>query len=186
LARQKAQSRAEKAKNKAVAARVVRRQPRNTGAASIAAVRSDSSSILLPLVLGLGLGISLLVVALALTPPWALPRPVLALVYDRREAVIFWAFAIALTIGLATTFAAFDTAAASVAAVASDSSSILLPLGLGVGLGLLLLVAALALTPPWALPRPVAALVYDQREAVIFWAFAIALTIGLAVTFAAF
>jgi hypothetical protein len=107
LARQKAQSRAKKAKKKVVAASIVRRQPRNTAAASVAAVSSDSSSILLPLVVVAGLGLLLLVVALALTPAWALPRPVVALVYDRREAVIFWTFAIALTIGVAMTFATY-------------------------------------------------------------------------------
>jgi hypothetical protein len=73
----------------------------------VAAVTSESQSIVLPLIFGAALGLSLLVVVLALTPPWALPRPVIGLVYARREALIFWASSIALTIGLAMTFAAF-------------------------------------------------------------------------------
>jgi hypothetical protein len=75
-------------------------------------------------------------------------------------------------------------AVAPVAAVSSGSSSLLLPLALGAALGLSLLVAVLALTPLWALPRPVAALVYDRREVLIFWGLATALGVGLALTLA--
>jgi hypothetical protein len=66
----------------------------------VAAAGSGSSSILLPLVFGLALGFSLLVVILALTPPWALPGQLLALVDGRREGVIFGGFAIAVCLGL--------------------------------------------------------------------------------------
>ena len=62
--------------------------------------------MLLPLVLGAALGLSLLVAVLALTPAWALPRPVQGLVYGRREVLIFVGFAAALSIGATITFAA--------------------------------------------------------------------------------
>jgi hypothetical protein len=73
----------------------------------VAAETSRGSSILLSLTLGAVLGLSLLVVVLTLTPAWALPEAVLALVYARREALMFWGFSIALTIGVAMTFAAY-------------------------------------------------------------------------------
>jgi hypothetical protein len=85
----------------------VKRQPGSKAVVPVAAVSPGSSSFLLPLVLGVALGLSLLAVALALTPPWALPRPVLALVYAWREALIFAGCGTALCIGLAITFAAF-------------------------------------------------------------------------------
>ncbi len=70
-----------------------------------AAAAGSDSSFLLPLALGFVLGLSLLIIALALTPPWALPRQVQVLVYDRREVMIFGGFAIALSIGLSITLA---------------------------------------------------------------------------------
>jgi Flp pilus assembly protein TadB len=70
-----------------------------------AAAGEDSSSFLLALALGAALGLSLLVVAFALTPAWALPRSVLMLVYDKREALILLGFAAALSIAVAITFA---------------------------------------------------------------------------------
>jgi hypothetical protein len=41
-----------------------------------------------------------MVVAVALTPPWVLPRPVGAVVYDRRDLLVFAGIATALSIGL--------------------------------------------------------------------------------------
>jgi hypothetical protein len=66
----------------------------------VASVGSSSSSTLLPILLGVGLGLSLMVVAVALTPPWVLPRPVGAVVYDRRDLLVFAGIATALSIGL--------------------------------------------------------------------------------------
>jgi hypothetical protein len=66
----------------------------------VASVSSGSSSTLLPILLGVGLGLSLIVVAVALTPPWVLPRPVGAAVYERRDSLIYAGIATALSIGL--------------------------------------------------------------------------------------
>jgi hypothetical protein len=67
----------------------------------------SSSSTLLPILLGAGLGLSLLVVAVALTPPWVLPRTVGAAVYERRDSLVYAGVATALSIavGLLITFA---------------------------------------------------------------------------------
>ncbi len=54
----------------------------------------------LAVVLGIVLGLSLLVMAVALTPPWILPGPVGALVYDRRDYLFYGGVATALSIGL--------------------------------------------------------------------------------------
>jgi hypothetical protein len=83
----------------------VKRQPVRKAVVPVAAVSSDSSSLLLPLALGVALGLALLPVALALTPSWALPRPVFALVYAWREALIFAGCGMAVCIALAITFA---------------------------------------------------------------------------------
>jgi hypothetical protein len=66
----------------------------------VAAASSAPSSSFVPLLFGVALGLSLLVVAIGLAPPWALPGPVLALVYNRRDAIIFGGFATAAGIGL--------------------------------------------------------------------------------------
>jgi hypothetical protein len=84
----------------------VKRQPVSKGVVPVATASPGSSSFLLPIALGVALGLSLLAVALALTPPWALPRTVQALVYAWREALIFAGCGTALCIGLAITFAA--------------------------------------------------------------------------------
>jgi hypothetical protein len=73
----------------------------------VASVSSGSSSTLLPILLGVGLGLSLLVVALALTPPWVLPRTVGTVVFERRDSLVYAGIATALSIavGLLITFA---------------------------------------------------------------------------------
>jgi hypothetical protein len=71
----------------------------------VAGTGSASTPVLVPLVLGVALGLSLLVVAVALTPSRALPRRMLALVYDRRPLLIFGGFAVAFSIGVAMTLA---------------------------------------------------------------------------------
>jgi hypothetical protein len=55
------------------------------------------------LALGIALGLALLVVAVALTPSRVLPRGMVALVYNRRPALIFGGLAIALNVALAMT-----------------------------------------------------------------------------------
>jgi len=64
------------------------------------AASSAHSSRFVPLLFGLALGLALLVVLLGLAPPWVLPGPVLALVYNRRDALIFGGFATAAGLGL--------------------------------------------------------------------------------------
>jgi hypothetical protein len=76
------------------------RASRGPSVVPVAADSGASSSNLLLLLFGVALGVSLFVVVLGLTPPWALPRPVLALVYNRRDALIFGGFATAAGIGL--------------------------------------------------------------------------------------
>ena len=73
--------------------------------ARVSTVSSSSPSLLLPLVLALAGVIALLSVALALLPMRALPRQVVLMVYDRREAMIMGGFGMALAIfvGLAIT-----------------------------------------------------------------------------------
>jgi hypothetical protein len=66
----------------------------------VASVGSSSSSTLLPILLGVGLGLSLLVVSIAVTPPWVLPRGVGAIVYDRRDSLVYAGIATALSIGV--------------------------------------------------------------------------------------
>jgi hypothetical protein len=110
----KARSQAKNRTRKVVSARRTRaaRQPvlarqravsKARAVVPVAAASSDSSSLLFPLALGAALGLSLLLVLLALTPAWALPRPMEALVYDRRELLIFVGCAAALSIGLGFT-----------------------------------------------------------------------------------
>jgi hypothetical protein len=72
----------------------------------VAAARGASSSTPLLILLGIALGVSLLVVVLGLTPAWILPGPVLALVYNRRDALIFGGFAMAAGLGLGLAIAA--------------------------------------------------------------------------------
>jgi hypothetical protein len=64
------------------------------------AASSARSSRFEPLVFGLALGLALFVVLLGLAPPWVLPGPVLALVDNRRDALIFGGFATAAGLGL--------------------------------------------------------------------------------------
>jgi len=66
----------------------------------VASISSGSSSSLLPLLLGIALVLSLIVVAIALTPPWALPRSVGIVVYEQREQFVFGGIATAMGIGL--------------------------------------------------------------------------------------
>jgi hypothetical protein len=61
---------------------------------------SARSSGFVLLLFGLALGVALFIVLLGLAPPWALPEPVLALVYNRRDALIFGGFATAAGLGL--------------------------------------------------------------------------------------
>jgi hypothetical protein len=72
----------------------------------VAATSGASSSTPLFILLGIALGLALLVVVLGLTPASVLPRPVLALVYNRRDALIFGGFAIAAGLGLGLAIAA--------------------------------------------------------------------------------
>jgi len=67
---------------------------------TVASIRSGSSSSLLPLLLGIALGLSLIVVAIALTPPWALPRSIGIVVYEQREQLVYGGLATAIGIGL--------------------------------------------------------------------------------------
>jgi hypothetical protein len=60
-----------------------------TSPSTVAAGGSLSSSLLARLVLGIALGVCVLSVALAFTPREALLRPVLAVVYGRRDDIIF-------------------------------------------------------------------------------------------------
>jgi hypothetical protein len=48
--------------------------------------------------------LSLIVVAIALTPPWALPRSVGIVVYEQREQFVFGGIATAMGIGLGLLF----------------------------------------------------------------------------------
>jgi hypothetical protein len=66
----------------------------------VGAGSSGSSSRLLPLALVIALGLALLMVAIALTPPWVLPRTVGVAVYDRRDSFVYAGIATALSIGL--------------------------------------------------------------------------------------
>jgi hypothetical protein len=113
-ARQKPRSQPKKKAVSTRAARSARRpepvRQRPAAARSVvpvAAETSRGSSILLSLTLGAVLGLSLLVVVLALTPAWALPEAIVAFVYARRGALMFWGFSIALTLGVAMTVTAY-------------------------------------------------------------------------------
>jgi hypothetical protein len=66
----------------------------------VASVGTHSSSTLLPILLAAALGLSLIVVAVALTPPWVLPRTFGAVVYERRDSLIYAGIATALSIGV--------------------------------------------------------------------------------------
>jgi hypothetical protein len=63
-------------------------------------VAAKSSSSSLALLLGVALGLSLLVIAVAVTPPWMLPRQMVRPVYEHREAVIVGGIATTASIGL--------------------------------------------------------------------------------------
>jgi hypothetical protein len=52
-----------------------------------------------PLALAITLGLSLVLVGLALTPLRVLPRPAQAVVYDRREPLLYTAAVIYITTG---------------------------------------------------------------------------------------
>lgn len=81
---------------------ITQRQPEFLGptVVPVASLSSGSSSSLLPLLLGIALGLSLVVVGVALTPPWALPRPVGIVVYEQRDQLVYGGIATALSIGL--------------------------------------------------------------------------------------
>ena len=55
-----------------------------------------SLPLLAPLVFGIALAIALLGAGLGATPPWALEWPVVAFVYERRDALFFAGLGIAL------------------------------------------------------------------------------------------
>jgi uncharacterized membrane protein YidH (DUF202 family) len=67
-------------------------------------VRADehtsSSSLVVALALSFTLGLSLVLVGLALTPLRRVPRVVRAVVYDRREPLVYTALVVYLTTGL--------------------------------------------------------------------------------------
>jgi hypothetical protein len=63
-------------------------------------VAAKSSSSSLALLLGVALGLSLLVIAVAVTPPWMLPRQMVRPVYEHREAVIVGGIATTATAAL--------------------------------------------------------------------------------------
>jgi hypothetical protein len=71
-----------------------------------------------------------------------------------------------------------------VSGTGSTSTPVLLTLALGAALGLSLLVVAVALTPSRALPGRMSGLVYDRRPLLIFGGFAVAFSIGVAMTLA--
>jgi hypothetical protein len=66
----------------------------------VASADSDSFSSLLPIVLVGALGLALILIAVALTPSWALPRTVGAVLYERRDSLIYAGIATAVSIGL--------------------------------------------------------------------------------------
>ena len=74
---------------------------------------------------------------------------------------------------------AFAATVEPIASVSSGSSSTLLALGLVIALGVALLVVAIALTPPWVLPRPVGIAVYERRDSLVYAGIATALSIGV-------
>lgn len=74
---------------------------------------------------------------------------------------------------------AFASTVEPIASVGSGSSSKLLPLGLVIALGVALFVIAIALTPPWVLPRPVGIAVYERRDSLVYAGIATALSIGV-------
>jgi len=57
-----------------------------------------SSSLLVTLVLGIGLAAAVVSIAVAVTPPWALPRPVAIAIHERRQELIFGGVGMALAI----------------------------------------------------------------------------------------
>ena len=61
---------------------------------------SSSSSPVVALALSFTLGLSLVLVGLALTPLRLVPRGVRAIVYDRREPLVYTALVVYLTTGL--------------------------------------------------------------------------------------
>jgi len=81
---------------------ITQRQPATLGptVVPVASVSSGSSSALLALVFGIALGLALVVVAIALTPPWVLPRQMGAVVFERRDPMLIVGMATALGIGV--------------------------------------------------------------------------------------
>jgi hypothetical protein len=73
--------------------------------APLSTAASGSPSLLVPLILAVAALIAVLTGGLALLPPRALPRNVVLMVFDRREAMITggFAMAIAMFIGIAIT-----------------------------------------------------------------------------------
>ncbi len=64
------------------------------------AASGSGSSPLGRIVLGIALALALLAVAFALMLPSAMPRPIGALIYERRSSLIFGYVATAVSIGL--------------------------------------------------------------------------------------
>jgi hypothetical protein len=81
----------------------VARRPANRArtALQLSGASSSSSSFVLPVFLGVALGLSLLAVALALSPSWALPHSMAALIYHRGNVVIYGGLVAALCISIA-------------------------------------------------------------------------------------
>jgi hypothetical protein len=105
--KKRAHPRVKKHKKKVIVAATTRKpspksQRPSRAASAVPATASGSarSSGFVLLLFGLALGVALFIVLLGLAPPWALPEPVLALVYNRRDALIFGGFATAAGLGL--------------------------------------------------------------------------------------
>jgi len=74
-------------------------RPSAVALASPATTGADiSSSLLVTLVLGIGLAAAVVSIAVAVTPPWALPRPVAIAIHERRQELIFGGVGMALAI----------------------------------------------------------------------------------------
>ncbi len=96
--------------NKTKATPVVSKGPRSGPPATSgvpAAAKTSSNS--LALLLGVALGLSLLVIAVAMTPPWMLPRQMVRPVYEHREAVVVGGIATTLSIGLGLVITLFGS-----------------------------------------------------------------------------
>jgi hypothetical protein len=81
----------------------IARRPANRArtALQLSGANSGSSSFVLPVFLGVALGLSLLAIVLSFSPLWALPHSMAALIYHRRNVVIYGALVAALCTGIA-------------------------------------------------------------------------------------